>query len=106
LGSSWPSVRRRPWRRPSRSAPAFRTSTPTVNALIEAIVNANNDAATHADCAAGSGADKLVLSANSTHTLTALNNNTYGPNGLPLITAPCNSSTAPCREILPSKAAA
>ena len=28
--------------------------------LIEAIVNANNDAATHADCPAGSGADTIV----------------------------------------------
>ena len=33
--------------------------------LIEAIVNANNDAATHADCAAGSGADTIVLPANA-----------------------------------------
>jgi hypothetical protein len=33
--------------------------------LIEAIVNANNDAATHADCPAGSGADTVVLPANA-----------------------------------------
>ena len=33
--------------------------------LVEAIVNANNDAATHADCAAGSGADTIVLPANA-----------------------------------------
>ena len=32
---------------------------------IEAIVNANNDAATYADCAAGSGADTIVLPANA-----------------------------------------
>ncbi|HSE87086.1 MAG TPA: choice-of-anchor Q domain-containing protein [Candidatus Binatia bacterium] len=31
--------------------------------LLEAIVNANNDAATHADCPAGSGADTIVLPA-------------------------------------------
>ena len=33
--------------------------------LIEAIVNANNDAATHPDCTAGSGADTIVLPANA-----------------------------------------
>jgi hypothetical protein len=33
--------------------------------LIEAIVNANNDAATFPDCAAGSGADTIVLPANA-----------------------------------------
>ena len=33
--------------------------------LVEAIVNANNDAATHADCPAGSGADTIVLPANA-----------------------------------------
>src|SRR5262245_32109053 len=32
--------------------------------LIEAIINANSDAAIHADCAAGSGADTIVLPAN------------------------------------------
>src|SRR6266542_3614194 len=37
--------------------------------LIEAIVNANNDAATHADCAAGSGTDTIVLPANANLTL-------------------------------------
>ena len=46
------------------------TSDPNIAAdgqcsLIEAIVNANNDAATHADCAAGSGADTIVLPANA-----------------------------------------
>src|SRR5262245_29687306 len=33
--------------------------------LVEAIVNANDDAATHADCPAGSGADTIVLPANA-----------------------------------------
>jgi hypothetical protein len=33
--------------------------------LVEAIVNANNDAATHPDCAAGSGADTIVLPPNA-----------------------------------------
>jgi hypothetical protein len=57
--------------------------------LIEAIVNANNDAATHADCVAGSGADTIVLPANANMTLSAV----YDPRkylqpiGLPLITS-------------------
>jgi hypothetical protein len=46
--------------------------------LIEAIVNANNDAATHADCAAGGGADTIVLPANANVPLSA---------GLPSITS-------------------
>jgi hypothetical protein len=54
--------------------------------LIEAIVNANNDAATHADCPAGSGADTIVLPANANVMLSnasaTLNGN---PVGLPLI---------------------
>src|SRR5262245_13032604 len=33
--------------------------------LVEAIVNANDDAATHPDCPAGSGADTIVLPANA-----------------------------------------
>jgi Putative Ig domain len=54
--------------------------------LIEAIVNANNDAATHTDCPAGSGADTIVLPANANITLS----NAYGtlynsPVGLPPI---------------------
>ena len=72
------------------------TSNPNIAAdgqcsLIEAIVNANNDAATHADCAAGSGADTIVLPANANVTLTAAFGNTYGqfgsPVGLPPITS-------------------
>jgi Putative Ig domain len=55
--------------------------------LVEAIVNANNDAATHADCPAGSGADTIVLPANANITLSAVhaNNIPFGPTGLPLI---------------------
>src|SRR5215813_1460370 len=53
--------------------------------LIEAIVNANNDAATFPDCAAGSGADTIVLPANSNVALTNSNATVYGsPVGLPL----------------------
>jgi Putative Ig domain len=59
--------------------------------LIEAIVNANNDAATHADCPAGSGADTIVLPANGNVTLSAVYGLTYGlygnPVGLPPITS-------------------
>ena len=61
--------------------------------LIEAIVNANNDAATHPDCAAGSGADTIVLPAN----VNIMLNTVYGlptqvsqfctPIGLPPITS-------------------
>jgi hypothetical protein len=59
--------------------------------LIEAIVNANNDAATFPDCAAGNGADTIVLPANAniavsnaypTPTLLYL-----GPVGLPPISS-------------------
>src|SRR5215468_9613419 len=46
--------------------------------LIEAIVNANNDAATFPDCAAGSGADTIVLPANVNLTLSAVFGKTYG----------------------------
>jgi hypothetical protein len=55
--------------------------------LIEAIINANNDAATHADCGAGSGTDTIVLPANATVTLTNVSDNTYGPTGLPPVTS-------------------
>ncbi|MBI3241627.1 MAG: right-handed parallel beta-helix repeat-containing protein [Chloroflexi bacterium] len=57
--------------------------------LIEAIVNANTDAATHADCPAGSGADTISLATGSTYTLTAVDNTvvSLGGNGLPAITS-------------------
>ena len=54
--------------------------------LIEAMVNANADAAVHADCAAGSGADTIALQADALYFLTATNNTADGPNGLPSIT--------------------
>jgi hypothetical protein len=56
--------------------------------LVEAIVNANNDAATHADCPAGSGADTIVLPANANVTLSNVycsHTNFCSPVGLPLI---------------------
>ena len=59
--------------------------------LIEAINNANNDAATFPDCAAGSGADTIVLPANANVALSAVYARTYGqfgdPVGLPPITS-------------------
>jgi hypothetical protein len=70
------------------------TSVPDINdgdgkcSLIEAIVNANDDAATHPDCAAGDGADTIVLPKNSTITVS----NSYPAlpslTGLPDITGP------------------
>jgi hypothetical protein len=54
--------------------------------LIEAIWNANNDATTFPDCAAGSGADTIVLP-NANVILSAVDNNSAGPTGLPLITS-------------------
>ncbi len=55
--------------------------------LREAIVNANDGAATHADCAAGdAGPDTIVLPAASTFTVPDVDNATDGLNGLPSIT--------------------
>ena len=53
--------------------------------LIEAIVNANNDAATYPDCAAGSGADTIVLPANANLTLSAVYAKTYGQSATPSV---------------------
>jgi Right handed beta helix region len=55
--------------------------------LIEAIINANDDAATHPDCAAGSGADTIVLPKDSTITLTEYYTDYFGYTGLPVITS-------------------
>jgi hypothetical protein len=67
------------------------TKQPVINngdgkcSLIEAIINANDDAATHADCPAGSGADTIVLPRKKTHRLTS--SYPYSLNGLPVITS-------------------
>jgi len=53
--------------------------------LIEAIDNANADAATHADCPAGSGTDVIELAPSATYVLNEVNVLHYGPNGLPII---------------------
>ncbi len=55
--------------------------------LREAIVNANDDAATHADCAAGNGPDTIILPAASTFTVPDVDNTTDGENGLPSVTS-------------------
>ncbi len=52
--------------------------------LVDALKAANNDAAT-GSCPAGSGADEIHLTEDVT--LTAVNNDTDGPNGLPSITS-------------------
>jgi hypothetical protein len=54
--------------------------------LIEAVFNANADAAVSADCPAGNGSDLIVLPANATLRLRAVYDDAYGPTGLPLIT--------------------
>ena len=56
--------------------------------LIEAIMNANADAAVFADCPAGQGVDTIVLPAKANVKLTYAYDNSYGPTGLPLITSP------------------
>jgi hypothetical protein len=53
--------------------------------LGRAITAANNDTTAGGNCTKGSGADRIVLPANSTHTLTSVNNSIYGPTGLPVI---------------------
>jgi hypothetical protein len=55
--------------------------------LIEAIVNANADAAFFADCPAGSGPDTIVLPAKGNVNVRTQYADTYGPTGLPLITS-------------------
>ena len=55
--------------------------------LREAIINANNDAATHTDCVSGAGADTINLATGSTYTISDVDNNTDGGNGLPSVTS-------------------
>ena len=57
--------------------------------LINAINNANTDSDTDGSggCPAGNGADVLNLAANKTYLLKAVDNNSAGPNGLPLVTS-------------------
>lgn len=69
------------------------TTIPKINdgdgfcSLIEAIVNANDDAATFGDCASGSGADTIDLPAASTLTANSTYTHYFGATGLPTITS-------------------
>jgi hypothetical protein len=67
-------------------SPGLAATIPVGNActLVDAITAANTDTAT-GGCPAGSGADTIVLPADSTQTLTSVNNDTYGATGLPVI---------------------
>ena len=73
-----PGAESRHWRLQFRSMQAVLWS--------NAITAANTDTAT-GGCPAGSGADTIVLPAGSTQTLTTVNNSTYGPRGLPVISS-------------------
>lgn len=55
--------------------------------LIEAIVNANADAAVFSDCPAGSGADTIVLPTKANLRVRDTHDQTYGPTSLPIITS-------------------
>jgi hypothetical protein len=69
------------------------TDVPTVAAdglcsLVEAIINANDDAASHADCASGAGADTIMLLSTATHTIVKnYGAGTYGATRLPEVTS-------------------
>ncbi len=54
--------------------------------LVDAITAANRDTPT-GGCPAGGGADTLILPAGSNQTPSSVDNDTYGPTGLPLITS-------------------
>jgi hypothetical protein len=69
------------------------TTNPAVNSdglcsIIEAIENANADAQTYTDCAAGSGSDTISLPADAVMLFTAMHNSVDGANALPVITSP------------------
>ncbi len=56
-----------------------------VCSISEAIINANNDAVTHSDCIAGSGADTINI--NSDIILTTNIDSTFGNTGTPIVTS-------------------
>ena len=68
--------------------PALAATIPVGGActLVDALTAANTDTAT-GGCPAGGGADTIVLPADSTQTLTSVNNDRYGPTGLPVISS-------------------
>src|SRR5262249_9515743 len=60
----------------------------TVCTLVDAITAANTNALVGGcDGSASTGADTLVLEPNSVHTLTAVNNTTYDPTALPVVSS-------------------
>src|SRR4029453_10600277 len=60
----------------------------TVCTLVDAITAANADALVGGcDGSASTGADMLVLQPSSVHALTTVNNITYGPTGLPIVSS-------------------
>lgn len=63
------------------------TSTNGLCSINEAILNANDDAATYPDCEAGSGADTINLSVNVGLDRYFENDSTYGQTGTPAITS-------------------
>ena len=75
---------------PGLGAPANTITVSGACTLAKAIDNANNttDGMANADCAAGNpaGADTISLTADVS--LTDVNNTTYGPTGLPVVTSP------------------
>ena len=69
--------------------PSAQAATITVNSsctLVDAITAANTDTPT-GECAAGKGADIIVLPAESQQIAGGINNSTYGPTGLPVISS-------------------
>lgn len=70
----------------------------------EAIHNANDDAATHADCPPGNGVDTIQLAAATIYDITGPDNITMEPTGLPLVTSEIiiegNDSTLQRSEVL------
>jgi hypothetical protein len=60
----------------------------TVCTLVDAITAANTNALVGGcDASASTGADTLVLAPNSVYTLTAANDITFGPTGLPVVSS-------------------
>ncbi|MBK8434254.1 MAG: hypothetical protein IPL28_24520 [Chloroflexi bacterium] len=61
--------------------------------LVEAMINANNDAATHAECVAGSGDDTIVLAGNTYSYTAAFGVGTALPNIASPLTIEANGAT-------------
>ena len=55
--------------------------------MVEAINNANANAAVSTDCTTGSGADTITLADGSAYSISQVNNTFFGFTGLPVITS-------------------